>query len=90
MWQDGLALLIVLIAALMLVRTYAPKFRFGAGRECDDAARNAALSPEAMTTHCHGCDLTGCFRGHIAAKKAQNRLPDPLIDAPGSLRRVRR
>ncbi len=43
MWQDGLALLIVGIAALALLRSWLPSglFRFGARRGDDGSVRNA-------------------------------------------------
>ncbi|MDQ5909539.1 MAG: hypothetical protein QG599_1634 [Pseudomonadota bacterium] len=52
MWQDGLALLIVGIAVLALVRTYAPVswFRFGARRKDDGSAASSAAP-----TGCSGC-----------------------------------
>ena len=52
MWQDGLALLIVGIAVLALLRTYAPAgwFRFGAGRTDDGSAVSSAAP-----TGCSGC-----------------------------------
>ena len=52
MWQDGVALLIVVIAALALLRTYAPAglFRFGARRK-DDGSAATDLAP----TGCSGC-----------------------------------
>lgn len=53
MWQDGLALLIVVVAAVALVRIFAPKFRLGAGRERDaGAAQNPASG-------CSGCAIGG-------------------------------
>ena len=54
MWQDGLALLIVAIAVLALVRTYAPAdwLRFGARRN-DDGSAAASAAP----TGCSGCSL---------------------------------
>ena len=52
MWQDGLALLIVVIAALAVLRTYAPAgmFRFGARRDRDGLAKDTAA-----TGGCGGC-----------------------------------
>ncbi len=46
MWQDGLALLIVVIAALAVLRTYAPAgmFRFGARRDRDGLAKDTAAT----------------------------------------------
>lgn len=43
MWQDGLALLIVVIAALTLLRSWLPSglFRFGARRAGDGSAQSA-------------------------------------------------
>jgi hypothetical protein len=43
MWQDGLALFIVVIAALTLLRIYVPAeiFRFGARRGSDSLVKNA-------------------------------------------------
>jgi len=53
MWQDGLALLIVGIAVLALLRTYAPAgwFRFGARRKDDGSAAASSAAP----TGCSGC-----------------------------------
>ena len=53
MWQDGLALLIVVIAALAVLRTYAPAgmFRFGTRRDRDGLAKDTA----AATGGCGGC-----------------------------------
>ena len=64
MWQDGLALLIVGIAVLALLRTYAPDgwFRFGARRGDDGSAQNA---PPAG-----GCG--GCASGSSCAKMRVN------------------
>ncbi|MER2601150.1 MAG: hypothetical protein ABTR27_02220 [Candidatus Competibacter phosphatis] len=52
MWQDGLALLIVVIAALAVLRTYAPAgmFRFGTRRDRDGLAKDTAV-----TGGCGGC-----------------------------------
>lgn len=52
MWQDGLALLIVGIAALALLRIYAPVgwFRFGVRRKGDGSAASSAAP-----TGCSGC-----------------------------------
>lgn len=52
MWQDGLALLIVVIAALAVLRTYAPAgmFRFGARRDRDGLAKDTPV-----TGGCGGC-----------------------------------
>ncbi|MDS4071472.1 MAG: hypothetical protein RKO24_17835 [Candidatus Competibacter sp.] len=60
MWQDGLALLIVVIAALALLRSWLPPglFRFGARRGGDGSAQNA---PPAS-----GCG--GCASGASCAK----------------------
>jgi hypothetical protein len=60
MWQDGLALLIVVIAALTLLRLYAPAglFRFGARRNGEAPAKSA---PPAG-----GCG--GCPSGASCAK----------------------
>ena len=54
MWQDGLALLIVAVAALALLRLWLPSglFRFGARRNGDGSARKA---PPAGG--CGGCAL---------------------------------
>ncbi|MCC6135357.1 MAG: hypothetical protein LM550_04325 [Candidatus Contendobacter sp.] len=54
MWQDGLALLIVGIAVLALVRTYAPVgwLRFGVGLKNDGSAASS-VAP----TGCSGCSL---------------------------------
>ncbi len=67
MWQDGLALLIVLIAAVMLVRTYAPKLRFGAGRECDTAEKDPASG-------CSGCAMgASCGSARIKVHSSKRR-----------------
>lgn len=60
MWQDGVALFIVVIAALVLLRTYAPRgiFRFGARRDSDGSVNSA---PPAG-----GCG--GCASGSSCAK----------------------
>lgn len=52
MWQDGLALLIVVIAALALLRSWLPSglFRFGHRRGDDGSVRNAP-----PTGGCGGC-----------------------------------
>jgi hypothetical protein len=52
MWQDGLALLIVVVAVLALLRLYLPSrlFRFGARRGDDGSAQNAP-----PTSGCSGC-----------------------------------
>ena len=52
MWQDGLALLIVGIAVLALLRTYAPVgwLRFGVRRKDDGSAATSAAP-----TGCSGC-----------------------------------
>ena len=77
MWQDGLALLIVVIAALALLRFYAPAgwFRFGARRHGDDSARNA---PPAGG--CSGCPSgASCFKANrilidkVSNSKVSNR-----------------
>ncbi len=52
MWQDGVALLIVVIAALVLLRLYAPArlFRFGARRGGNGSVQNTPPAGE-----CSGC-----------------------------------
>ncbi len=54
MWQDGLALLIVAVAALALLRLYVPAgwFRFGASRRNDD---ELLKSPSPPAGGCGGC-----------------------------------
>ena len=54
MWQDGLALLLVGIAVLSLVRTYAPVgwFRFSSDRK-----DNGSAASSAAPTGCSGCSL---------------------------------
>ena len=72
MWQDGLALLIVIIAALMLVRIYAPKFRLGTRCGNHDTAR--------YNESAGGCG--GCGEGVACVFKAQTRTaenPAPAI-----------
>ena len=68
MWQDGLALFIVAVAALILLRVYAPVgvFRFGARRGDDAPVRNT-------TTAAGGCG--GCAVGSSCAKA---RIDPPL------------
>ncbi|CDH47765.1 hypothetical protein [Candidatus Contendibacter odensensis] len=65
MWQDGLALLIVGIAVLVLVRTYAPVgwLRFGTrGKDNGSAASSAA------PTGCSGCGLgASCSKVQVKA-----------------------
>ncbi len=69
MWQDGLALLIVVIAAWMLFRTYAPKFRFGARRERDAAVQSAAPG-------CSGCAIgASCGVARVKIHSAARREP---------------
>ncbi len=60
MWQDGLALFIVLIAVLAVLRTYAPAgmFRFGTRRGSDGPVKNA-------TPAAGGCG--GCAAGSSCA-----------------------
>lgn len=63
MWQDGLAFLIVGIAVLALVRTYAPTgwFRFGAWQKDDGSAMSSAAP-----TGCSGCSLgASCARVQV-------------------------
>ncbi|MFZ1641075.1 MAG: hypothetical protein WAV07_06475 [Candidatus Contendobacter sp.] len=65
MWQDGLALFIVVIAALALLRTYAPAglFRFGARRKDDGSAATSAAP-----TGCSGCGSgASCAKATIKA-----------------------
>lgn len=59
MWQDGIALFIVVIAVLWLLRIYAPRrlFRFGARREADDSAARVPAG---------GC--SGCGSGASCSK----------------------
>ena len=67
MWQDGLALFIVLIAALVVLRIYAPVgiFRFGVRHGGDDPARNAATAAGG----CGGCAVaSSCFKEGSAAR----------------------
>jgi len=65
MWQDGLALLIVVIAALALLRSYLPSglFRLGARRNGESSATSA---PPAG-----GCG--GCASNSSCAKIRVNR-----------------
>ena len=65
MWQDGLALLIVVIAALALLRSWLPSglFRFGSRRNGETAAKSA---PPAG-----GCG--GCASNASCAKIRVNR-----------------
>lgn len=77
MWQDGLALLIVGIAVLALVRTYAPAgwLRFGVGRK-DDGSAASSTAP----TGCSGCGLgASCAKGQVkvypVAVSRRERLP---------------
>jgi hypothetical protein len=68
MWQDGLALLIVVIAALALLRIYAPVgwFRFGVRRK-DDGSAAASAAP----TGCSGCGLgASCAKTLIQARSS--------------------
>jgi hypothetical protein len=63
MWQDGVALFIVVIAALVLLRTYAPRgmFRFGARRGSDGSVNSA---PPAGG--CGGCaSKSSCFKVQV-------------------------
>ncbi|HHW75663.1 MAG TPA: hypothetical protein GX399_01280 [Xanthomonadaceae bacterium] len=68
MWQDGLALLIVVIAALALLRFYVPSrlFRFGARRGGDGGSmRNAPPGG------CGGCPSgSSCFKAQGERKAA--------------------
>ncbi|MCB1778823.1 MAG: hypothetical protein KDJ34_01780 [Candidatus Competibacteraceae bacterium] len=68
MWQDGLALFIVVIAALTVLRAYGPVkvFRFGA-RQRDDG------SIKRRTTSTGGCN--GCAAGGSCAKTLIRRYP---------------
>ena len=60
MWQDGLALFIVVIAVLAMLRIYAPvgMVRFGARRGSDSPVKNAASAG--------GC--SGCAAGSSCSK----------------------
>jgi hypothetical protein len=63
LWQDGLALLIVAIAALAVLRIYAPAgmFRLGARQEGDGSIQNA---PPAGG--CSGCTLgASCAKAQL-------------------------
>ncbi|HCB13165.1 MAG TPA: hypothetical protein DEP36_06300 [Gammaproteobacteria bacterium] len=57
MWQDGLALFIVVIAALTVLRAYGPAkvFRFGTRQRGDGSVKKRALS----TGGCNGCAAGG-------------------------------
>ena len=80
MWQDGLALLIVAVAALALLRSWLPSglFRFG-------ARRNGEISVESAppASGCGGCaSNSSCFKVrvkvHPVAVGRGKRLPsDP-------------
>ncbi len=77
MWQDGLALLIVAIAALALLRLYVPfrLFRFGARRK-DDGSAATDLAP----TGCSGCGSgASCAKAqvkvHPIAIRRHERFP---------------
>lgn len=80
MWQDGLALLVVVIAALALLRLYLPAgwFRFGVRRGGDGSAASSAAP-----TGCSGCGSeTSCAKVQIkvypVAAGRGKRLPsDP-------------
>lgn len=64
MWQDGLALLIVAVAALALLRLYAPAgwFRFGARRQGGESSAKSA--PPAGG--CGGCPSgSSCFKTQV-------------------------
>lgn len=63
MWQDGLALLIVAVAALALLRSWLPSglFRFGVRRNGETAAKRA--SPAGG---CGGCaSSSSCFKAQV-------------------------
>lgn len=63
MWQDGLALLIVVIAALALLRSWLPSglFRLGSRRNGEAAAKSA---PPAGG--CGGCaSNSSCFKVQV-------------------------
>ena len=84
MWQDGLAFLIVGIAVLALLRTYAPVgwFRFGARRKDDgSAASNAA------PTGCSGCGSgASCARTQVkvypvAVGRRESQFPSRMDTA---------
>jgi hypothetical protein len=66
MWQDGLALLIVVIAALAVLRPYAPvgMFRFGARRGSNRPVKNVAST---------GGGCSGCAAGSSCAKFPQSK-----------------
>ena len=71
MWQDGLALFIVVIAALVLLRLYAPVglFRFGASRSDDGSAKNRSAAGG-----CGGCPSgSSCFKVQVKAHPVASR-----------------
>ncbi len=76
MWQDGLALLIVVIAALAVLRTYAPAgmFRFGTRRDRDGLAKDTAATG--------GCG--GCASGSSCSKIRINPASSSSSGASGS------
>lgn len=76
MWQDGLALLIVVIAALAVLRTYAPAgmFRFG--------ARPGGDGPDKPTPTAGGC--SGCAAGSSCFKSRNTPIPSSSGGAGGS------
>lgn len=68
MWQDGLALLIVVIAAVVLVRILAPKFRFGVRRECD------AVATQNPASGCSGCAMgASCGTARVKIHSSDRR-----------------
>ena len=79
MWQDGLALLIVLIAVLALLRLYLPSglFRFGARRSGDGSARNAP-----STGGCGGCALgASCAKVQVKVYPVAVGRRERLLDS---------
>lgn len=70
MWQDGLALLIVVIAALALLRSWLPSslFRFGARRGGDGSSPAVLKNPPPAG----GCG--GCASGSSCANGWAHRL----------------
>lgn len=77
MWQDGLALLIVAVAALALLRSWLPSglFRFGVRRNGETAAKSAP-----PVGGCGGCaSSSSCFKAQVkvypAAIGRGKRLP---------------
>jgi hypothetical protein len=76
MWQDGLALLLVVIAVLALLRTYAPAgmFRFGARRGSDGSVKSAT-----HTGGCGGCPSeSSCFKVRVKVYPVTIRRREPF------------